>query len=94
MAAEAQYRQGATLREIAAGLGVDHQRLAELLRARGVAIRRRSPTEAEIVEMIRRYESGESLARVGNRLGFDAGTVRNHLLHSGFKARDCHGRER
>lgn len=94
LAAEARYRQGGTLREIAVELGVDRRRLAERLRTRGVDIRRRSPTEAEAAAMIRRYKSGESLARVGDRLGFDAGTVQNHLLHSGIEARDCHGRER
>jgi len=89
LAAEAQYRQGATLTEIAERLGIDRRRLAARLRARGVGIRRRSPTEAEVVEMIRRYESGESLAQVGDRLGFDAETVRNHLIACGI-ARGMH----
>lgn len=92
LGAEAQYRQGTTLGEIAEELGVDRRRVAVLLRARGVRIRHCSLIEAEVVEMIWRYESGESLARVGERLGFDAGTVRNHLRSRDAPLRDPHKR--
>ena len=92
LAAEVRYEAGATLREIAPDLSVSRQRLASLLRARGVKLRRTTPSPWEVDEMVRRYESGESLDRVGSRLGFSAGTVRNHLLGAGTVLRDTHGR--
>ena len=94
LAAEARYAAGATLREIAPDLDVSRQRLAALLQARGIRLRRRTPSAAEVDEMVRRYSAGESLERVGSRLGFSAGTVRLHLLEAGQRMRDAHGRER
>ncbi|UAL32145.1 hypothetical protein K8W59_02715 [Nocardioides rotundus] len=93
-AAENRYEAGATLREIASDVGVSRERLAALLRSRGIKLRRSSPSDAEVDEMVRLYEGGESLERVGARLGFSAGTVRNWLLSRGVAMRDCHGRER
>jgi predicted transcriptional regulator len=92
LAAEIRYEAGATLREIAPDLSVSRQRLASLLRARGVKWRRMTPSLWKVGEMVRKYESGESLDRVGSRLGFSAGTVRNHLLAAGTVMRDTHGR--
>lgn len=93
LAAETRYRAGATLREIAADLGVSRPRLSCLLRERGVRLRRRPPSSAEVAEMRCRYAAGESLERVGSRLGFSAGTVRSWLLDEGVVMRDSHGRE-
>lgn len=42
--AEARYKAGAKLREIATDVGVSRQRLASLLRARGVRLRRSTPS--------------------------------------------------
>lgn len=90
--AEARYANGETLREIVQDLGVSRQRLASLLRARGVRLRRTTPSSKEVKEMTRRYAEGESLERVGTRLGYSAGTVRNYLLAEGARLRDSHGR--
>ena len=92
--AETRYEAGAALREVASDVGVSRERLASLLRSRGIRLRRSSPSDAEVDEMVRRYEAGESLERVGAGLGFSAGTVRNWLLSRGVAMRDCHGRER
>lgn len=94
VAAEARYVAGATLREIAPEVGISRQRLASLLRVRGVRLRRTPPSDAEVEEMVRRYAAGESLERIGSRLGFSAGTVRNWLTARDVVMRDCHGRER
>lgn len=94
VSAEARYLGGATLRELAPIVGVSRQRLGSLLRSRGVRLRRTSPSEHEVEEMVRRYEAGESLAAVGSRLGFDGGTVRNWLIERGVRMRDSHRRER
>lgn len=94
LSAEAQYAAGETLRTIATEVGVSRQRLASLLRERGVRLRRTAPSDAEVQEMVRRYADGESLERVGARVGFSAGTVRNHLIVAGVLLRDPQGRER
>lgn len=94
LSAEAQYAAGETLRTIATEVGVSRQRLASLLRERGVRLRRTAPSDAEVQEMVRRYADGESLERVGAHVGFSAGTVRNHLIAAGVLLRDPQGRER
>ncbi len=93
-AVEALYAEGAKLRDLAPELGVSRVRLADLLRQRGVRIRNASPTPDEVTEMAHRYESGESLERIGKRLGFNGGTVRNRLVARGVAMRDSHGRTR
>src|SRR5699024_6128842 len=92
--AERRYQSGETLRAIANDVGVSRQRLASLLRERGVRIRRATPSPAEVEEMVRRYADGDSLELVGERVKFSAGTVRNHLIASGVALRDPQGRER
>lgn len=92
--AETRYEAGATLREIASDMGVSRERLASLLRSRGVKLRRSTPLDAEVDEMVCRYATGESLERIGTRLGYSAGTVRNWLLAKGVSMRDSHGRAR
>ena len=92
--AEARYQAGATLNSIAVDFGITRQSLSNQLRRRGVQLRRRTPGPEDIAEMSRRYDSGDSLERVGRSLGFSAGTVRTHLLHAGVLMRDSHGNAR
>lgn len=92
--AAARYTAGATLRVIAADVGISRQRLASLLKERGVRLHGGSPSENEIREMARRYESGVSLAKAGSQLGFSAGRVRNRLEEHGIRLRDTQGRDR
>lgn len=92
--AERRYFDGEILRLIASDLGVSRQRLAERLRERGVRLRREKPSSEQVLEMCRRYEQGESLVRIGERLGFNPSSVRLYLLRAGIALRDTHGRER
>lgn len=92
--AQSRYETGSVLRLIADDLGVSRQRLAARLRERGVAIRGEGPTPEQVLEMVRRYDQGESLARVGARLGSNGGTVRAYLRRAGVVMRDTHGRTR
>lgn len=92
--AERRYKTRETLSRIADDLGVSRQRLADRLWQRGVLIRGKGPTPVQVLEMVRRYEQGESLATVGARVGFDAGTVRTHLRRAGVLMRDTRGRKR
>lgn len=92
--AQGRYEDGTVLRLIADDLGVSRQRLAARLRERGVAIRGEGPSPEQVLEMVRRCDQGESLARVGTRLGFNGGTVRAHLIRSRVAMRDTQGRTR
>lgn len=89
--AERQYRAGATLKQVAGRMGIPRQRLAVLLRERGVPLRRRQPTADEVAEMKRRYLGGESLRSIGTRLSFSDGTVRRWLIDQGVSMRDPQG---
>jgi hypothetical protein len=57
-------------------------------------MRLQSPSQAVIDEMLRLYETGLSLAKVGQGLGFTPGTVHRHLRLRGVEFRDTHGRWR
>ena len=92
--AERRYKGGEILRLIAGDLGVSRQRLAEHLRSRGMRLRGEKPSSEEVREMRLRYERGESLARIGARIGRNATTVRVNLPRAGVALRDSHGRER
>lgn len=50
-------------------------------------------SEGQVDEAVRLYASGLSLARVGERLGFSARTIRTMILRRDIKTRDPHGRE-
>lgn len=92
--AERRYKTGEILRVIAVDLGVSRQRLAARLRERGVRLRGEKPSAEQVREMCLRYSQGESLARVGERLGFNPSSVRAYLLRAGMALRDPHGRDR
>ena len=68
-AAQSSYETDTKLSEIASDLGVGRQRLASLLRDRGVRLRHRPPSQSEMNEMVRRCAPSESLERMGFHLG-------------------------
>ena len=92
--AQGRYEANTTLQLIANDLGVSRQRLAVRLRERGVASRGEGPSRKQVLEMVRRYSQGESLAKVGTRLGFSGGTVQAYLIRAGVPIRDAQGRSR
>lgn len=92
VAAEKRYLAGETLRTVASTLGIGRPRLASLFRQRGLRVRNLSPTDAEIMEMVYRYEQGESLAKIGAKVGFQPNTVCTHLLDRGVETRTRHKR--
>lgn len=88
------YEARLTVYELAMKHGVHRATVSEVLRRNGIAMRRQSPTEAQVNEMVRLYQEGLSLQRVGDRLGFNASTVLNKLRARGITTRDSHGRGR
>lgn len=90
--AETAYAAGESLKVVARQVGIGHELLSRLLRERGVVLRNHSQSSSEIRLMPAMYEQAASLERVGDKFGYTAGTVRNHLIIAGATMRDTHGR--
>ena len=88
------YNEGATVYELAKEFGIRRATVSERLKKAGVSMRCQSPRSELINSMAGLYESGLSLAAVGDRVGTSPGTVRRYLLIAGVQMRDSHGRQR
>lgn len=88
-----EYQAGMPTTELARTFGVGKGTIIRLLHAAGVPMRRQGPSAEQVREAVRLYAQGLSLAVVGERLGFDAHTVRRALLRAGVVMRDSHGRQ-
>ncbi len=89
------YQAGMPVHQLAAEHHCHRTTISGLLRRHGVAMHRGPVSEDQIQEMIRLYESGLSLARVGERLGLADTTVHRHLHERGVRTRERYGsRER
>lgn len=90
----AEYQAGQTMKEIAARHDVHRVTVSEVLDRSGAAKRPRGMNSTQVSLAARLYESGESLAAVGAKLGFNATTVRTAFINIGVQMRDSHGRLR
>lgn len=69
------YEGGATMRELSAKYRINRVRVSKQLARLASEVRKRRMAPSEVAEAIRLYESGVSMAMVGNRLGFDVGAI-------------------
>ena len=88
------YRNGETIYQLSREFGISRHTVSARLKKAGVKMRQQPPGCELIDEMVGLYESGLSLAKIGNRVGISAGTVRHYLLTQGILMRDSHGRKR
>ena len=88
------YVSGEPSTAIAALYGLNKNSVIKVLREAGVPIRRQSLTNEQIDDAAQLYQAGQSLAKIGIKLGVEASTVRRALLSRGVRMRDTHGRER
>lgn len=86
------YQNGATVYQLAKEFGISRLTVSERLKKTGITMRGQSPGSELIDSMVGLYESGLSLAKVGNHVGISPGTVRHYLLTRGIQMRDSHGR--
>jgi len=86
------YREGATVYELAAKYGCHRNSVSAHLKRNGVKMRVRSLTEDQILQAIELYESGLSLVKVKERMGVTSETIRLRLIERGVVMRDSHGR--
>lgn len=87
----AAYCSGHTVYEIAEANEIHRVTVSQVLKRAGVKMRRQPPEPEEVAEMARLYESGLSLVKVGDRLGFNATTVRANLRRAGIAMRGTNG---
>lgn len=88
----AEYEAGKTVYEISEALDVPRTMVSTHLKRAGVVTRRRPLTENQIDEAVRLYESGLSLAHVGERIGAAPRTIQLRLREREVQLRDTHGR--
>jgi lambda repressor-like predicted transcriptional regulator len=71
--------------------GVRKDTISKIIRDGGVAVRPQREFSAEqIAEAAELYRQGWSLARLGERYGFDPQTIRTHLVRAGVVMRGAH----
>ena len=88
------YVAGAIVYELAKEFRVRRATVSERLKKAGVSMRCQSAGNELIDSMVGLYESGLSLAEVGDRVGTSPGTVHRYLLLPGVHTRDSDGRQR
>jgi hypothetical protein len=88
------YLEGATVYQLAIEFDVCRSKVSERLKENGVRMRLTPPSDQDVREMVRLYESGLSLAAVGKSIGKSVGTVKRYLQEYGVRTRDTHGRVR
>jgi hypothetical protein len=81
------YKAGETTYQLAIRFGANRRTIAEQLKHQGVRLRRQTPTDAMVADIIRLYVAGLSAARVSERVGFAPDTVLNHLRMNGIDRR-------
>lgn len=90
----ARYAEGATVSQLAEEFACHPKTAALRLKAHGVEMRFRPPSDADIGRFVELYNSGLSLVKVATETGFSSKTVMNYLRARGLQLRDTHGRER
>lgn len=86
------YRAGASMKELAREHGVHRTTVRAALDRYGESPRNHAISSAQVAAASRLYQSGLSLAAVGEKLGFNAQTIATHLRRAGVSLRDPHGR--
>ncbi len=80
--------------ELGARFGIERRTVSNLLHRHDVQMRRPGFSPNQVDDAIRLYDSGWSLARIGNHLSVDSTTVLNRLRERDIPTRDTHGRPR
>ena len=82
------YESGATVYELASEFAIDRRTASNHLKQQGVIMRRQPPTEKTVDEIVRLYESGLSMSKVGKLVGISADSVLNYLRKRAVKTRE------
>lgn len=88
------YAAGKTVYDLATEFSCHRVTISAVLKRQGIALRLQPAAEEEVERMIKLYQSGLSLAVVGERIGVNASTVLRHLRDNGVPTRTAHGQAR
>ncbi|WP_152594880.1 hypothetical protein [Microbacterium profundi] len=80
------------MKELARVFGVHRTTIRAALDRHGEPVRVRTISSVQVATASRLYLSGLSLTAVGEKLGFDAQTIANHLHRIGVPVREPHER--
>ena len=83
----ARYNAGENTPELSREYGISKTGLLELLKAEGVALRRRSMTPQDTKRAVRLYESGLAIDEVVKQVGYSYSTVQRVLRQKGVAMR-------
>ncbi|WP_084104448.1 helix-turn-helix domain-containing protein [Demequina sp. NBRC 110056] len=86
----AAYEAGGTIQAVARQFKLHRTTVTAILERQGVALREHAMDDDLIRQARVLYESGLSLAAVGERLGFDAETIARRLKKAGVRIRGAH----
>ena len=89
-----QYESGATVYELALEFAIDRRTVSIHLKQQGVIMRLQPPAEETVDEIVRLYESGLSMTKVGQQVGVSADSVLNYLRKRRVETRGPQGRPR
>jgi DNA invertase Pin-like site-specific DNA recombinase len=88
------YEAGETTQQVGTRYGISKTRVATILRAHGIKLRRQGLSDKQVSKAVKLYASGNSLAVIGKQLGLSPTTIGKALTNAGVKMRDTHSRER
>ncbi|MBB4930382.1 lambda repressor-like predicted transcriptional regulator [Lipingzhangella halophila] len=88
----AEYREGATIRQLAIKHRIGRETVSKILKQSGVTMRRTGLTPEQVEEAVRLYTKGWSLAKIGNRFSVDGKTVWSRLTDRGVRMREPYER--
>ena len=88
------YKSGATVYTLASEFLIDRRTVSIHLKQQGVIMRLQPLSARTVDEIVQLYESGLSMSKVGQQVGFSADSVLNYLRKYGVKTRDPQGRPR
>jgi hypothetical protein len=86
------YRDGSTIKELAAKFRIHRNTVMALLEKSGVSRRGKGPSGPEVALAIELYQQGHSTAAIGSTLGFSGETIRQRILVAGVRTRSSHER--
>ena len=84
----AAYQEGAGVYELAIDFGINRNTVSSILRNNGAELRRRGLSAEDTAEAAVLYQAGWSLARIGDRFGYSAETIRQALHRFGVRRRE------
>ena len=89
-----QYESGTTVYELASEFAIDRRTVSIHLKQQGVIMRLQPPSTRTVDDIVRLYESGLSMSKVGQQISISADLVLSYLRKRGVETRNLQGRPR